>query len=173
MTSVSRKISVKTAIGGLFIAAGVLLPQLFHVFGAQAGRIMLPMHVFVFASGMLLGPVYGMITGVVTPFISFLITGMPAVPQVLFMMFELAAYGLAAGLSKKLNVFLSLFVSQVSGRAVYALIMYVFSVLGVPGGGAAAVWAAMITGLPGIALQYAAVPALVVFLRKRVMSRFE
>lgn len=173
MTSASRKVSVKTAMGGLFVAAGVLLPQLFHVFGAQAGRIMLPMHVFIFASGMLLGPVCGMITGAVTPFVSFLITGMPAVPQVLFMMFELAAYGAAAGLAKKLNVFLALFVSQIAGRVVYALIMYVFSALGVPGGGAAAVWAAFVTGLPGIVLQYAAVPPMVVFLRKRVLNRFE
>lgn len=52
----------------MILAAGVLLPQVFHLLGgAQAGGMFLPMHFPVIIGGFFLGPVYGLLLGVLTP----------------------------------------------------------------------------------------------------------
>ena len=82
----------KIVYGGLLIAIGVILPQLFHIFGQSAGQTFLPMHIPVILAGMLIGPVWGLGVAVIVPILSSLITGMPPVPMLYFMLFELAAY---------------------------------------------------------------------------------
>ena len=84
----------------LLIALGLLMPQVFHMIGGQqAGGMFLPMHIPVLMAGLLLGPAYGTAVGVVTPLLSFLISGMPPLAKLPFMVIELAAYGFASGLS--------------------------------------------------------------------------
>ncbi len=88
----------KITYGGLLLAIGIVLPQVFHLTGGPAsGATFLPMHIPVLIAGLLLGPAYGLIVGVVTPFLSFLITGMPVVARLPFMVVELTVYGLVAG----------------------------------------------------------------------------
>ena len=88
----------KIVYGGLLIAIGVILPQLFHIFGQSAGQTFLPMHIPVILAGMLIGPVWGLGVAVIVPILSSLITGMPPVPMLYFMLFELAAYAVVSGL---------------------------------------------------------------------------
>jgi niacin transporter len=89
----------KITYGGLLLAIGIVLPQVFHLTGGPtSGATFLPMHIPVLIAGLLLGPAYGLIIGVVTPFLSFLITGMPVVARLPFMVVELTVYGLVAGL---------------------------------------------------------------------------
>ena len=71
----------KIVYGGLLIAIGVILPQLFHIFGQSAGQTFLPMHIPVILAGMLIGPVWGLGVAVIVPILSSLITGMPPVPM--------------------------------------------------------------------------------------------
>ena len=50
----------KLVYTGLLVAVGVLLPQVFHIFGSSAaGMVFLPMHIPVLRGGLLLGPMSG------------------------------------------------------------------------------------------------------------------
>ena len=68
----------KITLGGLFLALGILLPQVAHLIaGPSLGQVLLPMHIPVLLGGFVLGPWFGCFLGAATPLISSLITGMP------------------------------------------------------------------------------------------------
>lgn len=154
----------------LLIAVGLLLPNLFHLVGGQnAGTVFLPMHIPILMAGLLLGPIEGVVVGVMAPLLSFIISGMPAAAVLPFMIVELIGYGFVSGLLTKLRcpVVVSLIGAQAAGRLLKALALFVTGRLlhlSVPG--AATVFAALVTGLPGIALQWLLIPAAVYTIRK-------
>lgn len=81
----------------LLLALGVMLPLVFHAF-PLGGRIFLPMHLPAFIAGLVLGPLAGLIVGAGSPVLSALVTGRPPVYYMVPMVFELATYGVVAGL---------------------------------------------------------------------------
>ena len=88
----------KITVGGLLIALALVLPMAFHLTGVpQPGQVFLPMHIPVLLGGFVLGPVFGFFVGLFSPIISSVLTGMPAVGRLPFMMIELAVYGLVSG----------------------------------------------------------------------------
>ncbi|HIV02346.1 MAG TPA: ECF transporter S component [Candidatus Aphodoplasma excrementigallinarum] len=162
--------TLKLCTGALLLAAGILLPQVFHMIGGQAmGGILLPMHLPVFIAGLLLGPFYGCAIGIITPLISFFVTGMPPAGKLPFMLIELLTYGLAAGLLRKrnINIYVSLILSQIAGRVANALALvfatYVLQ-LNVPA--VITVGTAVVTGIPGLILQLVLVPAVVILIER-------
>ncbi len=162
--------TLKLCTGALLLAAGILLPQVFHMIGGQAmGGILLPMHLPVFIAGLLLGPFYGCAIGIITPIISFFVTGMPPAGKLPFMLIELLTYGLAAGLLRKknVNIYVSLILAQIAGRAANALALvfatYVLQ-LNVPA--VITVGTAVVTGIPGLILQLVLVPAVVILIER-------
>ena len=162
--------------GALFIALALLLPQLFHLTGAaQAGNIFLPMHIPVLLGGFVLGPVFGLLIGAISPVLSFFMTGMPPLERLPFMIAELAVYGLVSGLMYqtfklyrvRLGTYISLLAAMLAGRLIYALSLVIAgSLFGIKGVGAGAVIAAVITGAVGIAIQIAFIPPVIYALRK-------
>jgi niacin transporter len=167
MTSTKRLI-----LAGLCVALGIVLPLAFHSV-ANAGSIFLPMHIPVLLCGLICGWPYGLACGVITPLLSSLITGMPPVAFLPSMLFELAVYGLVSGLlmraikTKKLvvDLYLSLIGAMLAGRLVFGLanaLIFRAGQYSLP------VWtsAAFITALPGILIQLAIIPALVLALKK-------
>ncbi|MFQ6003832.1 MAG: ECF transporter S component [Candidatus Zixiibacteriota bacterium] len=146
----------------LFITLGVILPIIFHQF-ALAGRIFLPMHIPVFLAGIFVGPVSGLIVGLVCPTISFFLTGMPPPYAVPLMSLELPIYGLSMGILIrwiKLPL-LSLLISMILGRLAFGLGLFlVGQFLSLPYGPEAFIKVSLITGLPGIALQLILIPLL-------------
>lgn len=64
----------KLVISGLLVALNLILPQIFHLFGQQAGKVLLPMHIGVLIAGLLLGSVWGICVGAVTLILGFFIT---------------------------------------------------------------------------------------------------
>lgn len=73
----------KITLSALCLTISILLPQTFHLIGfQQVGSIFLPMHLPIFISGMILGPIYGCLVGILAPFISFLLTGMPTAQKI-------------------------------------------------------------------------------------------
>lgn len=162
----------KLVYTGLLVAVGVLLPQVFHLFGSSAaGMIFLPMHIPVLIGGLLLGSVSGLCIGVASPLISFGITGMPPLSNLLFMVLELAAYGFFSGIfyQKKLPIYLSLILAMAAGRLInLACLLFAGWVLQLPVQGPGYVWTAIATGLPGIFLQLLVIPVLVTQLKKVV-----
>lgn len=162
--------TLKLCTGALLLAAGILLPQVFHMIGGQAmGGILLPMHLPVFIAGLLLGPFYGCAIGIITPLISFFVTGMPPAGKLPFMLIELLTYGLVSGLlrSRKINLYVSLILAQIAGRVANALALvfatYILQ-LNVPA--VITVGTAVVTGIPGLILQLVLVPAVVILIER-------
>jgi len=74
--------------GALFIATGLVLPMLFHSMGL--GPIFLPMFWPMALAGFYLPWPMALATGLLTPLLSSMMTGMPPVPVLWRMMIELA-----------------------------------------------------------------------------------
>lgn len=160
----------KMVYSGFLAAVGVILPVIFHLFTQGAGRIFLPIHIPVLLAGFIVGPYWAVAVALVSLTMSFLITGMPMVPTLYFMYFELTAYALASGLfyhKLKLNVYFSLIFSMIVGRAVNALALIaaagIFK-LNVPS--YISVWTSFLTGLPGIVIQLILIPIIILALEK-------
>ena len=171
----------KIAVTGMLIALGILLPfATSHGFGIP-GTVLLPMHIPVLLCGLLCGPVYGGVCGLLLPVLNCFLTGMPTVyPMMPIMAGELLTYGLVSGLlygktklgRVKLGVYAALPVAMLSGRVVYGLIFHLL--LLVSGQlKALTVWAALVTGLPGIVIQLLLIPPVILALQhgKRKASR--
>ena len=98
MAATNRRFTTWMITGtALLLALGVMLPLVFHAF-PLGGRIFLPMHIPAFIAGLVLGPLSGLIVGAGSPVLSALVTGRPPVYYMVPMVFELATYGVVAGL---------------------------------------------------------------------------
>ena len=160
-------------VAGLLIAIGILLPMaLGHAVGLP-GTVLLPMHIPVILAGLLTGPKYGLLVGIITPILSNLITGMPPTfPMLPIMIGELGVYGLVSGFlflkfsnvqNGFVRVYMSMLPAMILGRAIYGAIFYVLvlaSSYTADSIRALTVPAAIITGLPGIAIQLVAIPVI-------------
>ncbi|KAB8288739.1 hypothetical protein DSM100688_0741 [Bifidobacterium ramosum] len=177
-------VKFQTAAAIIAVVAAVALPQVFHVAGAalglgtMVGQTLLPMHLPVLLVGLLAGPFAGLATGALAPIVSFLLTGMPMAPMVPFMVIELASYGLFAGLLRGVRLpaavpsplgwLVRLVGAQVAGRVIDALAIAVaVSLLGNTTMTVASVGAAVVTGLPGLVLQWVLVPVIMTVVDRR------
>ena len=160
----------------LYLALAILLPIGFHMFGI-AGRVFLPMHLPVLLAGFLVGPFSGFIVGLVSPFFSNLLTGLPPAYAWPLMTAELPVYGLVAGITFfkfRWNVYVSLLAAMIAGRASFAgalLLLGMF--MDLPYGVAQffSATGAIVAGLPGIVLQIILVPLLVTAVKRRQRRR--
>jgi len=156
----------------LYLALAVLLPIGFHAFG-MAGRIFLPMHIPVLLAGFLVGPGSGLIVGILAPGLSHMLTGMPPTYAVPLMSLELPLYGLVAVLAYnrlKLNVYISLIAAMIVGRIMFGLgllILGLFMKLPYDAATFFSTGGAIVTGLPGIAVQIILVPLIVAAARRQ------
>lgn len=162
----------KLVFAGLCAALGVVLPMLFHAV-PNAGSVLLPMHIPVLLCGLACGPLYGLACGIVAPLLSSLLTGMPPAAYLPAMLCELAAYGLLAGLlmrwiptkSKLVRLYLSLAGAMLLGRVVYGVLN---ALLFRAGAYSLELWlaGAFVTALPGIVIQLAVLPGVVLALER-------
>ena len=163
-----RLLNREISLTGLFIALGVVLPIAFHQV-QLAGRIFLPMHIPVLLAGILLGPISGMVVGLICPTLSFLLTGMPLAYAVPLMTLELPLYGLVSGIAtRKLKIPLipSLILAMIVGRLGFAIGLFILGrFIELPYGIKYFIVYAIPTGLPGIILQIVLIPVLVVGIR--------
>ena len=114
----------KATITAFCIALCRVLAMAFHAFGL--GMAFSPMHLPVLLCGLLCGWPYGAFCGLAGPVVSFLLSGMPGVPQLVHMVPELMTYGLVTGvLYARLrtgrlyaDLYLSLLPAMVLGRVV-------------------------------------------------------
>lgn len=158
------------------VVASVVLPQVFHGLGSVSGlgtalgETFLPMHLPVLMLGFLAGPAAGLAAGVLSPLVSFALSGMPSVLMLPFMMVELAGYGLTAGLMAgvRVNTFVKLLTAQLAGRALRAAAVLIAAYGFGSQVAIASIWTSVVTGLPGILLQWALLPLLVFWVEKGV-----
>lgn len=171
-----RAATVNLTGTGLCMALGVIFPIFFHMLGA--GSAFLPMHLPVLLCGLLFGWEYGAACGLIVPLLSSLLTGMPPIfPTAAAMMPELCAYGVLTGLlyrRARWNIYPALLAAMLGGRAVSGLANAVFmGMAGKPYGFSAFVSAAFVASLPGIAVQIAAIPLIILSLEKAKIFRRE
>ncbi|MCS7265625.1 MAG: ECF transporter S component [Armatimonadetes bacterium] len=161
-------------VASLFAALGVIVPILFHLVGL--GRVFLPMHLPILASGFFVSPIVAGAAGFVTPLVSSFLTGMPPLPIAIAMSIELATLAsfasicyrffgkmvqLQKGIGKIISV-LSSTIAAIVARIFVDLILIatvIAPLLQLPAG--AFGLASVLVGMPGIILQLTIVPAVV------------
>jgi hypothetical protein len=162
--------SRELAYCGLFGAAALLLPMVFHL--VHLGRVFMPMYLPLVTLAFFVRPVPAALTALVLPLLSGLVTGMPPFypPTAPIMSVELAVMGaliaLLRGLLPRLPVPAILVPVLLLGRVLGIGLIYLTArfmqlpekyVLG----------ASILSGWPGIVLMIVAIPA-IVHLSKRV-----
>ena len=165
MTKTYRLIASSTCV-----AIGVVLPIVFHSVGFM-GSVFLPMHIPVLIAGLFLGARAGFITGVFTPLISTLVTGMPPMMPVLpIMIVELGVYGFIAGYcyeGKRGALYSSLLTAMAAGRIAAGFAVYGLALLiELPISPLVYLQGALIAGAPGIIIQLALIPLIIHKLQK-------
>jgi hypothetical protein len=161
------------SLAGLLGALGLLLPIGFHALG-WGGQVFLPMHLPVVVAGFLVSPAMAVSLGVVVPFLSSVLTGMPplAPPIAPLMALELAAKaGVASLLYRSLRapMWLALVAAIVADWAMLALAAGLAAgAFAIKAGAVQYAAAAIAISLPGTILQLVAVPLTLLAVERRV-----
>ena len=155
-------------LAAIFAALGIILPQFFHVLGL--GSAFLPMFIPVVLGSMLMTWQFALAVAVISPLVSFFLTGMPPiVPPVLpVMIVELMVMALSASLLRTHGnkaVWLALTVAIVAER----LVLFSASWLILPMLGYTHIafsLALLLKGFPGIILLYITVPLAMAYIKR-------
>ena len=130
---------------GMCVALAIVLPMAFHMI-PDAGKVFLPMHIPVLLCGLLCGPVYGLGCGILAPLLSHLFTGMPPTANLL-------------------NLYTALIGAMICGRIINGVLnALIFNA----GKYSMEMWltASFLQAIPGIVIQLALIPLLVLALQK-------
>lgn len=162
---------LKLVFAAMFLAFSYVLPFLTGQI-PEIGSMLCPMHIPVLLCGFICGGPWGLVIGFIAPLLRSLTLGMPPLfPKALCMAFELAAYGVAAGVmhkllpKKKVSIYGSLLIAMIIGRIVWGCAMYIFT--GIDGGAftfSAFIAGAFTNAIPGIIVQIVLIPVLVMVL---------
>ena len=163
----------------LAVASAVILPQIFHTvgillgIGPMLGQMFLPMYIPVIIVGFFAGPWVGVTAGALSAVVSFMITGMPAMTLLPYMIIELAFFGYFAGVFCKTswNNVLKVLATQVCARTVRIIVVTVVSLIFTNYAGITTTLDSFLIGLPGIVLQLILVPILYHFVKRRLVKR--
>ena len=175
-----KEITKKITLSALFIALGLVLPLLTGQLKAL-GNAFLPMHLPVLLCGLIVGPAYGFVVGLILPILRHFTFGMPPLyPTAISMTFELATYGLVVGLMYKYSrwkciiaLYESLIVAMIAGRIVMGIANVIL--LGLQGktySFEAFMAGAFFTAIPGIILQLILIPAIMLALHRTGLVQF-
>lgn len=177
---ISKKNTLNMVWAAMFMALGLVLPFMTGQI-PQIGSMLLPMHLPVLLCGLICGWQYGAAVGFVLPLLRFALFGMPPIfPTGIAMAFELAAYGLLAGLLYNrakwrcvVSLYRCLIAAMIGGRLVWGVVRVLLT--GVAGN--AFTWqmfmaGAFLNAIPGIILQLIAIPVVMVALDRTGMVPF-
>ncbi|MBR3906403.1 MAG: ECF transporter S component [Clostridia bacterium] len=168
---------LKMTLAAVCLALCMVLPFLTANI-PEIGSALCPMHIPVFLCAFLCGPWWAVGVGAAAPLLRFLLVGMPPVfPTGLAMCFELASYGLIAGLlyqklpKKPSGIYVALVAAMLGGRIVWGIARVIMS--GVSN--ASFTWAAFMAGaftnaVPGMILHIVLIPVIVMALQKALPS---
>lgn len=110
---------------GMFLCIALVLPFVTGQIKA-VGKMLNLMHIPIFLCGLICGGLWGGIVGFIAPLLRSICFGMPTLyPNAIAMAFELATYGVIAGVlykllcKKKGAVFISLIIAMLIGRIIW------------------------------------------------------
>ena len=165
----SRK--AKYIIGTFLLSGiGVALPRIFHILaGESAGATFLPMHIAVLIAALTFGTISSTIVAGSSVVFSYLLTGMPSIARLPYMLIELVIYAVILSLfNKKFNSYISLILTIILGRVLYAGILFVsVNMLGLSSYGISVIESVKM-GIPGIIVQLICVPFIASSLKKGI-----
>ena len=161
----------KVIIGTVLLSGlGVALPRIFHVLaGTSAGAIFLPMHIAVLLASLIFGVLSGSIVAGISVLCSYLLTGMPSVARLPYMAIELIIYAVLLGLfNKKLNSYVSLILTMVVGRILYAGVLFAAAEVFMLSSYGTSVLESVNLGIPGLFIQVLLVPVIAKIIKERI-----
>jgi hypothetical protein len=151
----------------VMITAAAILPAFAHTLGAPV-RVILPMHWPVLLAGLIYGWRAGAVVGIAAPIVAYSFSGYPLPPMIAPMTFELATYGILAGLlceRLKFGRLASLAISLIAGRLVFLAVVLALGSVVLD---RHYFQAAMLPGLIAAAMQIAILPMVASWLVKKV-----
>lgn len=170
----SKKVK-KITFAGMFLALALVLPFITGQI-PQIGNALSPMHIPVLLCGFICGWPYGLVLGFIAPPLRYVLFGMPPIfPTGVTMAFELAVYGLAAGLFYKIlpkkvhNIYVTLILSMLIGRLAGGIVKFIIVTFFAPDipFGLAIFWTDyFVKAVPGIILHIVLIPVTVMALKK-------
>ena len=168
--SIALRITKEAAFILLTVASAVVFPQILHTLGAaigiggQLGQMLLPMYLPVMILGFYRGEIPAAITGILAPLVSFMLTEMPAKAILPYIIIELVATGIFAGVLTRVKFFAPLRVLSVQILAKIVRLSVLAVVLCSTTGTltASALTAGIITSVPGLILQLVVVSLVIV-----------
>jgi len=181
MNKSNNAMNVKNLTAAAICLALCMILPIFTGQIPQIGMALAPMHIPVLLCGFIAGPAYAMIVGLVAPLLRMMIFGMPMPFMAITMCFELATYGLVAGLlykaflKKIIYIYLSLIIAMLAGRIVWGLAtLQMVNIAFLPPppfiteqfGWNEFLAAAFISAIPGIILHIVLIPVLVMALQR-------
>lgn len=162
---------VKYIVGTTLLSViGIALPRVFHIIaGSTAGATFLPMHIAVLIAALTFGITSSAIVAGSSIVCSYLLTGMPTLARLPYMLIELVIYAILLGIfNKKFNSYISLIATIVLGRILYAGILFAaINVIGLPTYGISVIESIKV-GIPGIIIQLACVPVIAKIMNERL-----
>ena len=170
----------KLVFSAMFMAIGIVLP-FFTGQIPQFGMMLLPMHLPVLLFGLICGWQYGGAVGFVLPLFRHALFHMPPMPTGIAMAFELATYGAVVGFlyAKSrwqciLSLYRCLIAAMLTGRVVWAAARIVLTgVADVPFTWEIFLSEALLTAIPGIILQLAAIPTIMAAMDRTGLMPFK
>ncbi len=171
-----KKTNIKRIVlSAMFLSIGFVLPMLTGQL-KEIGDSILPMHIPVMLCGVICGGNYGLIVGLLLPFLRSAFFGMPPIfPNAVWMALELATYGFVIGFiysrfkSKNIaSIYISLITAMLTGRIVWGISKAIL--LGVQGKGfgfSMFIAGGFIDAVPGIILQLILIPVIIEVLNKK------
>ena len=161
----------KYIIGTVFLSVfGILLPRVFHIFGGtNSGVVFLPMHIAILIAALTFGGLSGSIVAGSSVLCSYLLTGMPSLARLPYMLIELVIYAVLLSLfNKKFNSYISLIATIILGRVLYSGTLFAaINIFGLPTYGISVIQSIKV-GIPGIIIQLIFVPFIVKILGKKL-----
>lgn len=161
----------KYIIGTILLSGcGIALPRIFHLLvGSSAGQVFLPMHIAVLIAALTFGGISSLFVAGSSVIFSYLLTGMPSIDRLPYMLIELVIYGVLLSLfNKKFNSYISLIMTIVLGRIIYSGILFAaINIFGFSSYGISVI-ESFILGIPGVAIQLAAIPLIAKIMNERL-----
>ena len=161
----------KYIVGTMLLSGiGIALPRIFHILaGSSAGQLFLLMHIDVLIAALTFGAFISCIVDGSSILFSYLLTGMPSLERLPYMLIELLIYAILLSVfNKKFNSYISLILTLVLGRVLYAGVLFAaVNVLGFSSYGIS-VMESIRMGIPGIIIQLLCIPFIAKLMNERL-----
>lgn len=165
-----NKIVFNITLASMCLAISVIMPSVFHFAGPQGGKMFLPLFWGIALAAFLLTIKFGLIVAILAPLVSHVISGMPPIPMLYFMLVELIVYACMISVLKNkmpspFVIFLALIISRLSYIAIVSLCAIIFS-LPPAFTGISVLLGGVMMSLPGIISQVIIIPTILHIYRR-------